>query len=406
MTNGNTVLDNLNDSSDSSVKLKDVHNVLDKWLYVADDKIIDTILATCLSYKVRGDHVWLFLVGNSGDGKSELLKSLSGCKNVLSLDQITPNTLASGKPNVEDLGNHLQDSDRILLFKDVASLTSLHKDAKKQIWGQLRTLYDGYINKITGSGVEKKYNNCNVTLITATTPVIWHEFLNHQALGTRELYYSTNAKAEDDIHKMKRVKRNVAHKEEMTSEIHQVVYDFLESHSYKDIEVPEDIEDYIYKQAIRLKVLRATASTDAYTQELNDLVYPEVPTRVSAQMVILYKALKSLDNNYPDDRAKQIIKHIIDSSSFQIRKKIVEIFLESEHKTLGLSELTKKVDSGYRSVKRECEILWGMHVLKKDDNYEASGMKREGNKMVKGNYKWKRYYTWNDEGDNPFDYAL
>lgn len=386
----------------SHVSLTDVHEIFKKWLYVTDTNVIDTILATYLSYKVKGDHLWLFLVGNSGDGKSELLKSLSGCKDVLSLDQLTPNTLASGKPNVDDLGNHLQDENKILLFKDVASLTSLHKDAKKQIWGQLRTLYDGYINKITGSGVEKKYNNCNVTLITATTPVIWHEFLNHQSLGTRELYYSTDAKLEDNIHKIERVTKNVEHKVEMEEEIHQIVYNFLECHHYIDRELPDEIKKYIYGQVQRLSILRATASTDSYNQELNDLVYPEVPTRLTAQMVILYKALKSLDPTYSDEKAKVIIRHIIDSSSFQIRRRIVDIYQESDRKEYSLAELTKKVDSGYKSVKRECEILWGMHVLKKNASREETGVIRKGN-VMKPKFGWVKYYQWNDGKDNPFN---
>ena len=75
---------------------------------INDYNRIDIILATALSNQLPGTPIWLFIVGNSGDWKSAFTCSIEGMPHVIKIDQITKNTLASGKQGVEDLGMQLQ----------------------------------------------------------------------------------------------------------------------------------------------------------------------------------------------------------------------------------------------------------------------------------------------------------
>ena len=353
--------------------LQDVYDTIEKWLFITDRDRIDTILATVLTNQKPGTPIWLFLVGNSGDGKSELINSLTILPNTIRIDQLTKNTLASGLKNAKDLGSRLENKSTILLFADLASLTSLNKDEKKIIWGQFRTLYDGDIFKQTGSDVTKEYTGCHVTIIAGTTPIIRNEFNVHMQLGTREIMYDIPPEPEHNIDKMRMAWQNENYEKQMRGEIQTAIYGFWLHHKLKDIEISKDIEEYLYKESNRLALLRATAQTDYRYDELLNPVNPEVPTRALKIFKRFYVALKSLDDNYPDDKARKIITHIITSSGDKIRQQIIDIFKTDPEKEYSVPQLQQIMKMGRSKIKSECEILWNMNSLTKEIKEEQIG---------------------------------
>lgn len=355
--------------------LDDVHVVLNKWLYLEDNNCIDLVLATALSNQIKGTPIWLILCGNSGDGKTELLNGLRGLDNVETIDQITTNTLCSGKPNAKDLGSRLQDNDTILLILDMASLTSKQKDAKAEIWGQFRNLYDGFITKRTGNDTSRKYENCHVTLLGASTPVIRKEFLIHQELGTRELLYNTYSTSETDNERMDKALMNENNELQMKKEIQNVMTGFIKSHKIEEIEISEDIKKFVKEQANMLKNLRATVDTDGFYHECNQDVNLERPTRLVKQFIRIYRALKSLDKNYPDDRAKDIIRHIVESSGNEVRHKILSSM--QYYHPYTISEMQQITRLGRSAVKPQMEALWNMKIIDKEVVKDKVGNKEE-----------------------------
>ena len=353
--------------------LQGVYNIFKKWLFIQDTNRIDVLLATVLSNQQKGTPVWLFPIGPSGDTKTEMILSFRGLDNVLIIDQVTKNTLASGKPNTIDLGSKLQNNSTILIIPDLAALTSLHKDEKKQIWAQFRTLYDGYINKKTGSGVVKVYDNCHVTLIACSTPVLRDEYHINQQLGTRELLYDTEPDPNCSNDKMSKSWDNENYEMEMQEELQDVVSGFFNYHRLKDIEISKEIKDFIFKEAERLSILRASGQVEYRYNELISDVHPEIPTRVVKQFKRLYVALKSLDENYPDKTAKAIIKHIVDSSGDRVRQKIMNIFRRNPEDWLSIANLQNKSKLGRTKVKIELETLWNIGWLVKEVREEVIG---------------------------------
>jgi hypothetical protein len=231
----------------ATVTLQQVYDVIQKWLFFPLTERIDVILATVISLFYEGNPLWLFIIGRSGDAKTEIVKALDGLKFIRRIDQITANTFASGRKDAKDLGSELTGRRTILLFTDLACLISLNKDEKKKIWSQFRTLYDGDIYKDTGSGCDKpKYQNCHVVVIACVTRVIKEEHHIHQQLGTRELLYDTNAEFTDNLSKMKQVYKNTGKREEMRTEIRDAIQGFILTHRFNtDITIPDDILDYI-----------------------------------------------------------------------------------------------------------------------------------------------------------------
>jgi len=364
-------------TSSKVVSLAEVYRVVKKWLYMTNLERVDIILATVLSLFYDGNPLWVFIIGSSGDGKTEIVRALDGLPHVRKIDQLTANTFASGKKGAHDLGAELDGKRTILIFIDLACLTSLNKDEKKKIWSQFRTLYDGEIYKDTGSGVSKKYKNCYVTIIACTTKAIREEYHIHQQLGTREFLYDTNAQPEDNIEKMHRVIGNLGKKKEMREELKKAIQGFIKTHRFNnDIVMSPEILEYIYKQCEKLALLRATAPVDWYVGELTGDADAEVPTRLVEQFSVLYKALKSLDPAYQDQSYKNIVENIIRSSSHPVRYKLYHIFKNSDGKWFNIPDLTRETRLGRKAIASQCAILWNLGSLEKEIREEIVGSTR------------------------------
>jgi hypothetical protein len=351
-------------------ELEDVYNVFKKWLHITDWQRIDVVLATVLSNQLPGTPIWLLLIAPSGDWKSTLVNALNGLSSVIKLDQITKNTLASGMQGV-DFGSTLQNSSHIFLFPDLASLISKNVEEKNEIWGQLRNLYDGFINKRTGNNIERKYEGCHITLIACTTPVIENEILVHQQLGTRELMYKTTTDPEDDDKKMDMASMNEEYEEDMSKELKEVVVDFICSHPIKEIIISKEIMDFMKKEAKRLSILRSGTARDK-NYELLSRVEKETPTRTLKQFKRLYISLKSLYEGYPDERAKGIISHIVNSSGDITRQRILDLLVKTK-KFMKISEVSLEIRLSRNKIKGELETLWNMGIIEKTEKEERIG---------------------------------
>lgn len=248
----------------------------------------------------------------------------------------------------------------------MASLTSTNKEEKNQIWGQFRTLYDGDIYKRTGSGVSKAYNNCHVTILACTTENIRDEILIHAQLGTRELMFDTNADPIDNHFKMKKAWDNEKYEQQMKQELTNAVTNFIHWHPVKkDMEITEEIQEFLFKEANRLTVLRAGGAIDRAYRELINPITPEVPSRLIKQLKRIYICLKSLDDNYPDHKAKEIISHIINSSGDKVRQMILELLAREPEKDFKIPDIQHALKIGRNSVKTQLEQLWNLGVISK-----------------------------------------
>ena len=388
--------------------LEEVYQRLRKWIYMKKTDRVDLILATAISTFSNDKPIWIFLMGASGDAKSELVRGLSELPFVRKIDQLTANTLVSGKINkdgspVEDLGYELQNSKTLLVFTDLAFLTSLNKDEKKVIWGQFRNLYDGELQKDTGVGVKKHYKNCHVTMLACTTSAIKDEFHINQQLGTRELMYGTEAQPEDDIFKMRKALMHKSERERLEQEIQETLCGYLETKEFnEDIELPEYIINFLVKKCFKLKILRASASSvDWSTGELMADAEAEVPTRLIQQFGLLYRALHSLEEDYPDEKFFEIIENIVRSSSHPVRYAVYEYMKKQPGEWVKLHTISKDLSLGRKSTYSQCEILWNLNVFDKKEEIEQIGgfitTNAEGHEVRRGGrfdrvvyYKFKK----------------
>jgi len=374
---------------------------LGKWLFLPRTDYIEVILATVISNQYKeGSPLFTFIMSPSGDAKSTIVKALEGLDGykVKRLDRITKNTFATGMTvrkkggkveKLPDLGDQLKDTSTILLIPDLACMTSLRSEDKKEIWGTFRTLYDGDITKDTGSGVHTMYSNCHVTIVACSTTALKSEVLIHQHLGSRELIYETPTNKKHNKRKMQMSRKNFKRRAEMNKDIRYLIQSFLSGKKFNDdYDIPDHIFSKIEDASEKLSILRAHAPADYRSQykELIEDVSPEVPVRLCEQLQLMYYSLHSLDPDYPDKNFLRIMERMVYSSSNAIRYKIYNYFEQhqKDYYTVGDLHVTFKV--GRKPISGECEALVNIGVLDKDV--------REEN--VFGRIVDTSYYRWHE----------
>lgn len=350
--------------------LERLHNIYKKYLYIEDTKRIDVVLATALSSKyleANSDHVpiWLILVGPSGDMKSVQLNAIEGFGTHY-LHKITSRTLVNGqkdKLRFPDLAPKL--NNKLVVIRDMASLLKLPPQEKGEVWGQLRDLYDGFAGTASGMGVDCKYDNLNVTLLAGSTPAIDSQILVHQDLGTRELIYRTNGSNNKE-----KVMQKCIENEECIENISQVLREetlsFLNGLNISRDIIKENDLKKIKEIALYTAYMRASAELDQYTNEVRNDVYPEEPTRIIKQMKRLYLCLLGLAEDYPQDRAIEILWNVAKSSAFPVRVRLLDALIKQDDEITS-SGLSKILQMGKSTTMRELSVLWNMGVVERRD---------------------------------------
>lgn len=360
------------------MNLADIHTTYKKWFHIEDINRIDLILAVALSRKIKGTPIWLIIISNSGDMKSEQILALDdsqtqayaeGTITTKLIHRFTPRTLVTGDRNTPDLAPKLDD--KILLIPDMAQLLTLHPNDKAAIWAQLRDLFDGYAGMQSGLGKDAEYRDIHVTLIAGATPAIDDQILIHQSLGTRELLY----RPKEIINKemlMEKVWDNESVEDKMHKEIRIKTQLFLLSHDINPIEISKEVAKKIKYYAQYLAVLRASGSIDSYSGELRSLVYPEQPTRALKQLKKLYFCLMSLDEKYSSDQALEIVKEVVESSIDPIRKMILSKLLEKDS-DVSTNEIANELRIGQKTAKSELAILWNLKLVNMHEEEISNG---------------------------------
>ena len=342
--------------------LTTLHDVYKKHLHIEDTKRIDIVLAVALSRKMEGVPLWLIVVGPSGDMKSAQLNAIR-TDDTYVLHNLTSKTLVNGyrdKAKFPDLAPEL--NKKLIIIPDMAQLLKLPPIEKGELWGQLRDLYDGFAGKASGQGSQARYEDLKVTLLAGSTPAIDGQILVHQDLGTRELIYRT----EGNVYKDKVMKKCFENEEcerSIEKELKEITTKFLAETGIKRDFISEEIINQIMDISVYVTYMRASGEVDGYSNELRNDVYPEEPTRIAKQMKRLYICLKSLQEDYPDERAIEILWKVAKSSAFPIRIHVFDILLTAIEE-LSTSKIAEKLQIGKGTAQRELSILWNMGLVK------------------------------------------
>jgi hypothetical protein len=355
------------------VTYEELHNLYKKYLYIEDEDRIDIVLAVAKNISLGNLPLWIFLVGPSGDLKTEQIRAIEKSDEVFVLNNLSSKALVNGykdKKEHPDLAPRLDK--KLVVIPDFASILSLPTNERAEIYAQLRDLYDGYAGRASGLGGYSKYSDLKVDLIACSTPKIDTHMLINQNLGTRELIFRTRGNNNKDL-LMQKCIENESLLEKIRETLNKFTRMFLNSIIIKEIEIDKKTLQRLKELAVYTSKMRVVGDFDYYRNELSSEIYPEEPSRLIMQFKKLFICLKSLSPNYPDSKALRIIKRVANDSSFPMRVKIYNFLKKNKEKIYNTQELMDKFKVGHALIKRECYVLYALNLIDKFDEEYNSG---------------------------------
>lgn len=297
-----------------AIDFTELEKLVRDWMLVADTGIIKLLPALIVANMLKGhDPVWTFLIGPSGGGKTEFLNCLIDLENIYTVSILTPNTFLSGMAGKKDASLLPQVNGKILIFKDWTNLLSINKDARNEIMGQLREIYDGHMKKPFGTGMVKEWKG-KIGLIAGVTGAIDMAQQMHSTLGERFIQYRITMPDREEV--ARRALFNGNNQKPMRIMLRNAYYAFM-----KNIEIPEEmpaIPENIKEEMIQVANFSTMARSGvirefSFKKEVIFVPAAEMPTRIVQQLSTLVTAYIIVNGGtYDQEDMKTIYKIALD----------------------------------------------------------------------------------------------
>lgn len=263
-----------------------------KWMLVADVAVLKLLPALYIANALPGrDAVWVMVIGPSGGGKTELLGSLLDMPLMYPISLLTPNTFLSGFPGKGDTSLLPKLTGKIMIFKDWTSILSMNKDARNEIMGQLREIYDGHMKKPFGNGRVAEWSG-KVGLIAGVTGAIDIAQQMHTTLGERFIHY--RIEMPDRLDAARRCLQNGKDVERMRKEMKDAMYAFMKGMdtATEVPDLPEEAKESLVRVANLATMARSGVIRDfGMKKEVMYVPSAEMPTRIVQQLSTIATAL-------------------------------------------------------------------------------------------------------------------
>lgn len=318
------------------VTLDDViafENSVKEWLRIKNFDEFDIFIGSLLANKIPdGEPVWLLLVGPPGSKKTEMVMMLNKSSYVETTSTLTAPALISGfaRDNEPSLIPKL--NGRMLAVKDLTSILSGNPTTREDIFAILRDAYDGYVEKIFGSGVKKSFKS-KFGFIGAVTNVIDSYQSTLSSLGERfiklRLDTPDSLKAElEIIHKvLDNINKETPAREKIQEDVKKILSQRLPEF-LPGFTCEEDKVRLIY-MGVFVARLRATIFKNSYTSEQLVMAFHELGSRVSkvfaklAMGIAMFRKHSSI-TNYELDKIKRVALDTVPDRVAAITKYIWE----------------------------------------------------------------------------------
>jgi hypothetical protein len=275
--------------SNDTAPLDRLHDVFREHLYLPDTDIIDFAVAVAVANRLGGDPVWAFIVGPPSVGKTEALQALTGLPETHSLSKLTPNTLLSGraaKGTEPSLLLRLPPN-ALLVLKDFTTILSLRDDARAEILGQFREVYDGQLVAEYGTGLSIRWEG-RVGFLAGVTPAIDSHHAVISVLGERFLYLRTGISNRRTLGA--RALR-VTDGNTMRAELRAAVSEFVSVLDMMHPALSDDVRDQLVGLADITTWARSGVQRDRFSRDIEVAPTLEAPARFVKQIRALWEAL-------------------------------------------------------------------------------------------------------------------
>ena len=304
-------------------KIEQVIEEYQKVFYLEDTSVIPLICAVTIQSAMDGDPIWIWLVGGSSSGKTEIINAVTGVKNVRQISTLTENTFLSGfrKKDGEETSLLRQIGPTgVIVMKDFTSILSMNSEKQQAVMGQLREVFDGFITKATGTGKTLSWKG-KINLIAGVTEAIHADGEKFNKMGTRNLFYTfpeqnrkkTTRRAMQNAGQIKFLRANI--QDIFTEYIHYMISNF----DKKVITLPEDVLQDI-EDLTDFVAICTTGVVRNYRGEMELMLSANMPMRHASQAIGLGTTFMKMNDGVLPKWGKDLIyKTALDSIPKQRR---------------------------------------------------------------------------------------
>jgi predicted transcriptional regulator len=262
---------------------------------------IDVMLATCLSVRMPGEPLWLFVVGPASCGKSTVIEAFGGQNQYFDYSsKLTATSLVSGwrNPDGSDASSLHKLNEKTFFIKDMTVLLGMPDGVQQQLWDLLRDAYDGYIKVQYGNGKVFEATDFKFNIIAGVTPII-HKH-NDASKGERFLKIDFLGSNFDEDEHMNQAWENMDNKKENKTKLTNTILGYYKHlHESFDTTKTAIIPETIKRKVQSLAKLVARLQTKVEKDRNEGMIYRPVSaiaTRLSLQFKNLITCLAFVRN--------------------------------------------------------------------------------------------------------------
>lgn len=368
------------------------------WLgesYDTDSMLVTA--AAAVVQRMMGDPLWLLIVSGSGNAKTETVNSLSGAgaKAISTLTGGAALLSATGKRDraKNATGGLLREfPNGVLVIKDVTSILSMRHEARGELIGALREVYDGQWTRGFGAdGGNTLEWSGRITVVGAVTTA-WDE---HHAViascGDRFVLCRTDSNDERGRKaSARKALSNTGSEKQMRAELAATVGGLVAGADLDVADTPDEVTDEIMSLADVATVMRTAVISD-YRGDVIDVHAQEAPTRFAKQLLQLHRGLLAI--GVDPQHSMRIVRRIAVDSMPPDRVAAMRAVLARPDSTsyrLAL-DLDKPRNSVDRSLQRLNAV--GLVSVVKSDYDDAHGFTSQRHDA----WRWTPSTRWRDE---------
>lgn len=252
------------------------------------DFVVSTLTATVC--EILTEPVWTYVIAPPGACKTESVKPFQGMEEVVFISSLTDNWLMSGYRDDDGTDPSLITTldKKVLIVKDISSLTNLPPRTVNKVFGDLRDAYDGSASKASGvSGLTEYVATFGAIMLGTGAIDSFAE--EHQQLGERFLSFRMHRKPLTLVERQAlalHVSKSMKDKKAWQSDLKSLVQEELKKifdRARKITLLPTASDDTIYDVMLMGNLLSLLRTTPIRGMTES----PELPTRIGQQLMNL-----------------------------------------------------------------------------------------------------------------------
>jgi hypothetical protein len=282
----------MNEAAQSFKKALGQHLIIDDW------QAIDIVLGLVASHKVGGEPMWTRIIGQSGSGKTEILRTLADHPDCEKLETLTPSAIRRGyvPENGMKLPTMLERiNGKLVITKELAGMLTKDKDSRAEVFGLLRSVQDGELVADYGGIQGCIKQKSTFDWIMASTRYIDGQRMLDQQLGSRFMDLRWGAPLDRKsmvVQSMGNTEGMITIRDEMAESMANVVSSVSTSYRVRDMDA--DMLETIADIALAIAAMRGAVPRNYHTGEVDEEPDCESGTRPAQYLARLACGLHNI----------------------------------------------------------------------------------------------------------------